>query len=63
MADEPAGRKLFVDSNFRGEPQLALGFVILSGAVDDAECIIDGTGGCRELVDSNLRDPPQEPGF
>ena len=63
MADDPASRNLFVDSNFRGEPQLVLGFAIFSGAVDDAEYIIDGIGGCRELVDSDPRDPPQESEF
>ena len=35
---------------FLEKQQLALGFVILSDHVDHAECVIEHTGGRRELM-------------
>ena len=51
-ADEPVGQKPFVDSNFRREPLLVLGFAILTGPVDRAEWVLNpDVEDCGSLVD------------
>ena len=56
MCDVSRERQLFMEKQ-----QLVLGFVVLSGPVDDPEDIVGNTECCGELVDSSQQYASDEP--